>query len=308
MLRGMETATIIRLLLAALTGAGLAAVARHYLPRALGMELREKPFSWPWMEISGAFLCLWVALCFPGQPEPWALYALALLLLATTASDLWLQLIPDRVTFPGALLALLLNTLWPGRITSQFGQDELLMMIGLGAAPSWASGLVLSLWGAVLGFLALEAIRRIFSLWAGTEVMGMGDAKLLLLVGAFLGPLPTVLALALSFPIGVVLGLVRLWTHGQQHGPFGPALAIAALLSALHGGAVIGAIGKVEAGLAKLPPAALIGFAATLSVLLLLLLLRLRRRAAVHAAAIEQHYLEVEEKMRAAENPTADLD
>jgi len=284
----------------------MAAWSRRLLPRTLGMSQRPKPFRRPWMEVAGALLFVWVALrCGSGLPCL-ATYALALLLLATTATDLWLQLIPDRLTFPGALLAVSLNALWPSRISSSFGQDELLLMIGMGDAPAWLGGLVLSLWGAVLGFVALEAIRRVFGLWARAEVMGMGDAKLLLLIGAFLGPLPTVLALALSFPIGVVLGLVRLWTHEQQHGPFGPALAIAALLSTLHGGAVLSAIGAFEAMLSALPPKALIGFASTLIVLLLLLMIRLRRRAAANAEAIEQHYREVEEQMQLAEEGDAE--
>ncbi len=306
MLRGMEMALFLRLSIAALAGVALAAWSHRLLPRTLGMSRQPKPFRRPWMEAAGALLFVWVALrCGSGLPCL-ATYALALLLLATTAADLWLQLIPDRLTFPGALLAVSLNTLWPSRIASSFGQDGLLLMIGMEDSPAWLGGLILSLWGALLGFIALEAIRRIFGLWARAEVMGMGDAKLLLLIGAFLGPLPTVLALALSFPIGVVLGLIRLWTHEQQHGPFGPALAIAALLSTLHGGALVSAISALEARLTALPPSALLGFAGILSVLLLVLMIRLRRRAAANAEAIEQHYREVEARMQLAEQGDAE--
>jgi len=64
-----------------------------------------------------------------------------------------------------------------------------------------ATGLISSLGGIAVGFVALLPIYAL-------RAMGAGDVKLMMVVGAFLGPLHTLGAVVLTFAAGGVLAIV----------------------------------------------------------------------------------------------------
>ncbi|MET0283376.1 MAG: prepilin peptidase [Polyangiales bacterium] len=128
-----------------------------------------------WVEVLGAVLCMAVAERFvlSGDPENTAAHALidTLLyfafvggLLVATFVDLeWME-IPDEVSLPGAALGL--------------------ATVGLRTGPGPLSAAV----GAGIGFLIVQGLFVVaYELIAGRRGMGEGDAKLLLMIGAFLG-------------------------------------------------------------------------------------------------------------------------
>jgi leader peptidase (prepilin peptidase)/N-methyltransferase len=108
------------------------------------------------------------------------------LLLVLSAIDLELLIIPDRLTYPSIPAAMAVSLLLP--------------------LPSWWDGLV----GAVAGYLVIWLIAEIYYLVRRREGMGLGDAKLLAIIGAILGwrALPYVIFLA-SLQ-GSLVGLVGL--------------------------------------------------------------------------------------------------
>lgn len=70
------------------------------------------------------------------------------------------------------------------------------------------------------------------------EAMGMGDVKMLGMLGAFLGPAGALATLALSSLLGSIGGVASiLFTRGKLHTkiPFGPYIALAAMLYTLFG-------------------------------------------------------------------------
>ena len=62
----------------------------------------------------------------------------------------------------------------------------------------------------------------------------MGDVKFLAFIGAFIGPLPTVIALFAASLLGTIYGIIYLTATKQGRKtpiPFGPFLALGALIT-----------------------------------------------------------------------------
>lgn len=105
----------------------------------------------------------------------------------------------------------------------------------LGFSQDAASGraLLLShLLAAGGGLLALEGLSLLGERLLGRPALGLGDAKLAALLGAWLGPASLLAALALAVLVGAIGGLIgRLLGLLQRHQPFafGPCLVIGGL-------------------------------------------------------------------------------
>lgn len=123
------------------------------------------------------------------------------------AIDLEHQILPNVITLPGVVI---------GFAASLF------------LAPGWQDSAIGLLAGGLFPFLVAEAYLRI----RGREGMGMGDFKMLAMVGAFLGwPLVWV-TLLLSCLLGIVIGGGALLVSRRGMAtriPFGTFIALAAL-------------------------------------------------------------------------------
>lgn len=108
---------------------------------------------------------------------PWAAvaFAFACALLVVSVIDLDEGIIPDVISLPGILVGLAASALVPG---------------GVGLWDSFA--------GACLGGGLLWAVAALYQRAAGIEGLGLGDVKLLAMIGAFLGwqSIPAVLLVA----------------------------------------------------------------------------------------------------------------
>jgi leader peptidase (prepilin peptidase)/N-methyltransferase len=140
--------------------------------------------------------------------------ALVLLVVPCALTDLERRIIPNRITGPGALFALL---------------------AGLALDPGGEPNRLL--WAAIAGgFLLIAAI-------ASPSGMGMGDVKLLGMMALLLGS-PAVIALLVAL-LGNILGAIVMSTRRgvrsalKTHVPFGPYLAIGGILAAIFGDALI---------------------------------------------------------------------
>ncbi len=124
--------------------------------------------------------------CFRQLGFTWALL-LGMILCASLMAITWIDIdtweIPDEISLPGIAIGILLRP--------------------LAFDVPWYSGLV----AAILATVALLGLRWGFSAIRGIEGMGLGDVKLLAMVGAFLGPgalLPVLLAASFS---GLIVGI-----------------------------------------------------------------------------------------------------
>jgi leader peptidase (prepilin peptidase) / N-methyltransferase len=124
--------------------------------------------------------------------------------------DLDTRLLPNRLTFPAALAAVVLGTL----LDPSGEPERLIACIGAG------------------GFFLVAAL-------AYPRGMGMGDVKLAAVLGLFLGR-EAAAALFIGLLAGVVVGVVIIARKGSKEGrktavPFGPFLAFGAVVALLVG-------------------------------------------------------------------------
>ena len=93
--------------------------------------------------------------------------------------------------------------------------------------------------GAVLGGGSLLLLRGIYYLIRRQEGMGMGDVKMLAMLGAFLGHHPALLFIIfVSSFLGSVAGIIMMVLYGRDLKyplPFGPFLALGGLVYLLWG-------------------------------------------------------------------------
>lgn len=128
--------------------------------------------------------------------------------LALLAIDADFQILPDAITLPGIVVGLALS------------------FFSLRRTPLQA------VLGAALGAGGLYLLAILYEKIAGQEGMGLGDVKMLGMIGALLGPigvLATILAASVSGSIvGVALMLAR-GSDGKMRLPFGVFLALGSI-------------------------------------------------------------------------------
>jgi len=95
----------------------------------------------------------------------------------------------------------------------------------------WALGLVTGLIGAVVGMTLLRFVKFMFERGLGKEALGMGDADLMMMAGAFIGWQPVVAAFFVGTFIALPLGLILRFGKGERAIPFGPGLAIGVIVT-----------------------------------------------------------------------------
>jgi len=284
-------------ILASAAGLLVGLAVRFAAPWLLGLSGPRWRFRWPWPELLGAGLFAAVAGVYGISRPALAWYVFASLLLAIVACDVLAKLIPDLLTLGGAVAGLALSTVFPANILALLEQGELILVLRLPWEDPRPIGAVAALWGAVFGFALLELVRRLVSRWAGIEVMGAGDPKMLLMIGAFLGPVGVAVALFLSFFAGAALGALHSAIARQPHVPFGPALAVGGFVTALWGEPTLETIWRWQYWLfMRLPIWALVLIYVALGALALYLLWRLKSRAAEYDAIIEEDYRRLDEE------------
>ena len=114
-------------------------------------------------------------------------------------------------------------------------------LIVFGITFNWVSDLRLTalssaLLGALLGYVSLWALNAGYRLLQNRNGIGMGDAKLLAALGAWLGwgALPSILLIAsVTGLLGGIIWLKLRKHHLREAFPFGPFLAIAGIIELL---------------------------------------------------------------------------
>ena len=174
-------------------------------------------------------------------------------LLTASLTDLEKMEIPLGITVTGTLFGLVFSTFqaWPFPDDIQFANQLLLsakdwplkpqMPQGAMPWPLWfpifdwldskpyLHGFCSSLAGIITGTFLLRAIRFTYGLGRGIEGMGLGDADLMMMVGAFWGWQLVIAAFFLAVIPAFFFGIIQLFSKGEQAFPFGPSLAISSV-------------------------------------------------------------------------------
>lgn len=172
---------------------------------------------YPLVELSSVGIGYYCWLNFGSTPTGLLVYFLCCTLLVITLIDLDFRIIPDRITFPGIAIGLLLGLVaefypvFETPITSSF-MDSLL--------------------GIAFGGGVFYSIEAIYLRMTGRSGLGMGDVKLMAMFGAIMGYQCIMTTAFVGSFAGSVVGLVAI-TLGKRGRfyeiPFGPWLAIGAL-------------------------------------------------------------------------------
>jgi leader peptidase (prepilin peptidase)/N-methyltransferase len=135
------------------------------------------------------------------------------MLIVLFAIDLEHHLLPNVITLPGIAIGLLLS---------------------LVTEPGWFASVL----GIVLGGGALYLVAEVYYRLRHEEGLGMGDVKMLAMIGAFVGWKLTIMTLFFASVSGTIIGLLLIVTRrgGMKYAlPFGTFLALGAAVSATAG-------------------------------------------------------------------------
>jgi len=175
------------------------------------------PLQYPIVELATGLFYLALYLFYGFQPITIVYMILCTLLIIISFIDLKERIIPDFLSLPfiaiGFILSFFLENLSP--------IDSL-----LGILAGGGSLLIIAIAGTYL-------FKK--------EAMGGGDIKLAAMIGAFLGWQLTLLALFLGFFLGSIIGVIVLIINKGKSDiiPFGPFIALGAMLSIFWGQAII---------------------------------------------------------------------
>ena len=174
------------------------------------------PLRYPIVEALTAALCVGAVIAHHSAASIALSVTLILLLVPAAAIDIEHRIIPNRLTALGAVLALAI-----GLLLDPSGEPERLIA---GAAAG--------------GFLLIAAL-------AYPGGMGMGDVKLAGVMGLFLGR-AVAPAIAIALVAGTVVGIAVIARKGAREGrktavPFGPFLALGALVAVFVGQDIVSA-------------------------------------------------------------------
>ena len=156
------------------------------------------------------------------------------LLVAASGVDFEFLIIPDEISLYGLLGGLLAGAVMPGLHVGNAPYHTLRPLVGI--AP--IDGLIGALIGAIGGGGLVLLFAVMGALVFRKEAMGLGDVKLMAMVGAFLGWKVALIAFFLAPFFGLVYGLPLLLLKDEHTMPYGPFLSGGAVLTILLRGAL----------------------------------------------------------------------
>jgi len=143
--------------------------------------------------------------------------AFTCLIVVLTVTDLRIRLLPDLVNWPGFVVGLFFSAVVPP------SDADFIFIASVSwlhkVPPPYLVGLLDGLLGAAFGSLLLWGIAALYKVWRGREGMGMGDVKMMAMVGAFLGLRGTFLTILFGTLLGSIVGgavILALYASGWQ--------------------------------------------------------------------------------------------
>lgn len=160
----------------------------------------------------------------------------ACLLIIATFIDIKHRIIPDEISVGGLIVGFILSSirginLSPLSFSFKPVFNSFLGII-IGGGIIWTTG-------ALFDLVYFKLLKRP-PIQGETESMGGGDVKLLAMIGAFLGWQRALLTFFVAPFFGLIIGVINLLIKKDHTIPYGPFLALAALLSIFWANKIIG--------------------------------------------------------------------
>jgi leader peptidase (prepilin peptidase)/N-methyltransferase len=163
----------------------------------------------------------------------WSVFSAIMIVLVFT--DLRERILPDVVNFTGFGLGLALSLfVAPTDGTAQWLASHIFEFPPPAPVISFAD----ALFGAAIGSGLLWGISELYFRVRGREGMGLGDVKMMLMAGAFLGTKRTLLTIFAGSLLGSILGIAFIMARRKDSDyelPFGTFLGMAAILVVFFG-------------------------------------------------------------------------
>ena len=154
------------------------------------------------------------------------------------------MILPNVITYPGivfAVLARIAIPLFTG--TPHFDDVPSLMHGTFSGLPIWAVSLVGAFLGALIGGGSLWLMGWTWEKLRGIEAMGLGDVKMMFMVGAYLGWRLTILTIFVGVLSGSLIGIVLMARQQERDMqmllPFGVFLGLGSVAALLFGAQVV---------------------------------------------------------------------
>lgn len=154
------------------------------------------------------------------------------------------MILPNAITYPGIAFAIVARLAIPYLMGQPHFDDLPGLMEGIFQEwPLWAASLGGAALGALIGGGSLWLMGWTWEKLRGIEAMGLGDVKMMFMVGAYLGWRLTILTIFMGVFSGSIIGIVVMVAQGRRdlkiYLPFGIFLGIGAIGALLFGVQVV---------------------------------------------------------------------
>ena len=154
------------------------------------------------------------------------------------------MILPDVITYPGMAFAVAARIAIPLLTkTPHFDDVPSLMQGTLAGMPIWVVSLVGAVIGALIGGGSLWLMGWTWEKLRGIEAMGLGDVKMMFMVGAYLGWRLTILTIFVGVLSGSLIGIVLMARQRERDMqmllPFGVFLGLGSIAALLFGAPIV---------------------------------------------------------------------
>lgn len=153
------------------------------------------------------------------------------------------MILPNLITYPGMMFAIIARLAIPYFAGPARLDDLPGMMQWLPNLPMWSVSLIGAALGALIGGGSLWLMGFIWQKLRGVEAMGLGDVKMMFMVGGFLGWRLAILTIFIGVLSGSLIGIAVMMRRGnrdmQMMLPFGIFLGAGAIASLLIGHQIV---------------------------------------------------------------------
>ncbi len=165
-------------------------------------------------------------------------------LLALVFIDAEHMILPNVITYPGIVFALVARVAIPYLMGRPYFDDLPSLSQGAFAdMPIWVTSLAGAAIGALLGGGSLWLMGWTWEKLRGIEAMGLGDVKMMFMVGAYFGWRLTILTIFVGVLSGSVIGIFLMLRQREKNMqmllPFGVFLGLGAIAALLFGAPIV---------------------------------------------------------------------
>jgi leader peptidase (prepilin peptidase) / N-methyltransferase len=154
------------------------------------------------------------------------------------------MILPNAITYPGIVFSLVARLAIPYLVGEPHFDDLPMLLNGpLAGMPLWAASLIGAGLGALIGGGSLWLMGWTWEKLRGIEAMGLGDVKMMFMVGAYLGWRLTILNIFIGVLSGSLIGMALMLRQGRRSMqmllPFGVFLGIGAIAALMVGANIV---------------------------------------------------------------------